>query len=136
MILRVSVIVCLIITVTSQSKEKTLKSRKRRFVDFMNFWSGDPSEEYAVPEKFVHFAKPFSPYDANNKYDYLGRPSHFMAKLLKWDMKYEELGPTVSRLLGLARDLLEHSDVIQSIVAKQLGAEGKVYGAAGNSVRT
>ena len=41
----------------------------------------------------------------------------------------------MSRLLGLARDLLEHSDVIQSIVAKQLGAEGKVYGAAGNSVR-
>ena len=56
-------------------------------------------------EKIVKYAEPSSPYDALNKFEYLGRPAPLLAKLMKWDQPYEELGPTFSRLLGLSKVL-------------------------------
>lgn len=81
-----------------------LLHRRRRFAElFKKFWVTDDPEQYAVPEKIVKFAEPSSPYDSLNSYDYLGRPAPLLARLMKWDQPYEELGPTFSRLLGLSK---------------------------------
>ena len=81
-----------------------LLQRRRRFAElFKKFWESDDPEQYAVPEKIVKFAEPRSPYDSLNNYEYLGRPAPLLARLMKWDQPYEELGPTFSRLLGLSK---------------------------------
>ena len=51
--------------------------------------------------------------------EYLGRPSPLLAKLLNWDKNWEELGPLGARMVGLVRDLAEHSDILQSIFSKE-----------------
>ena len=95
--------------------------RKRRFASLMDFWNPREIEDYALPEQVMKFAEPKAEYDKLNKYDYLGRPSPIMQRLLKWDYQYEELGPTVSRLISLLKSILTDSDVLQSMVSKSLG---------------
>ena len=95
--------------------------RKRRFASLMDFWNPREIEDYALPEKVMKFAEPKAEYDKLNKYEYLGRPSPIMQRLLKWDYQYEELGPTVSRLISLLKSILTDSDVLQSMVSKSLG---------------
>ena len=94
--------------------------RKRRFASLLDFWNRD-NEEYALPEKVMKFAESKAEYDKLNNYEYLGRPSPIMQRLLKWDYQYEELGPTVSRLISLLKSILTDSDVLQSMVSKSLG---------------
>ena len=95
--------------------------RKRRFASLMDFWNPREIEDYALPEQVMKFAEPKAEYDKLNKYEYLGRPSPIMQRLLKWDYQYEELGPTVSRLISLLKSILTDSDVLQSMVSKSLG---------------
>ena len=94
--------------------------RKRRFASLMDFWNPREIEDYALPEQVMKFAEPKAEYDKLNKYDYLGRPSPIMQRLLKWDYQYEELGPTVSRLISLLKSILTDSDVLQSMVSSLL----------------
>ena len=95
--------------------------RKRRFACLMDSWNLREIEDYALPEQVMKFAEPKAEYDKLNKYEYLGRPSPIMQRLLKWDYQYEELGPTVSRLISLLKSILTDSDVLQSMVSKSLG---------------
>ena len=95
--------------------------RKQRFASLMDSWNLREIEDYALPEQVMKFAEPKAEYDKLNKYEYLGRPSPIMQRLLKWDYQYEELGPTVSRLISLLKSILTDSDVLQSMVSKSLG---------------
>merc|ERR1712243_116780 len=81
----------------------------------------------------IHFYKrhtdedqSYAPYDDSDQYEYHGRPSPIIAELLDWDENFDELGPTFSRLVGLSKDLLEYSDVFQSLTAKAIGLD-KIY---------
>ena len=80
--------------------DSTSLRRKRRFASLFNFWNHGEIEEYALPEKLIKFAEPKAEYDKLNNFEYLGKPSPIMQRLLKWDYQYEELGPTASRLLS------------------------------------
>ena len=101
--------------------DSTSLRRKRRFASLFDFWNHGEIEEYALPEKVIKFAEPKAEYDKLNKFEYLGRPSPIMQRLLKWDYQYEELGPTASRLLSLIKSILTDSDVFQSMVSSSLG---------------
>ena len=143
MFLKLSFVSTLLL-IQSQTNSKTVHSRRKRFVSMWDYWGGETSGEFAVPERIVKFVKPGSPYEDKVKSTgYLGRPSPMMAKFLNWDHTYEELGPTFSTMLGLTQvkenistilhiydlqqDLLEHSDVFQSLVARNLGQDGYIY---------
>ena len=101
--------------------DATSLRRQRRFASLFDFWNHGDLEEYALPEKLIKFAEPKAEYDKLNNYEYLGRPSPIMQRILKWDYQYEELGPTASRLLSLLKSILTDSDVFQSMVSNSLG---------------
>ena len=112
---------------------KDIKIRRRRFARVLSLledWVGGDSEEYAAPEPHINniLAAQGAPYERSDNFQYLGRPKGFLAQFLHWDENYEAMGPTLTRMVGLAKDLLEHTDVIQSIVSKELGAKRKTYG--------
>ena len=112
---------------------KDIKIRRRRFARVLNLleeWVGGSKEEYAAPEPHIKniLTAQGTPYELTDTYEYLGRPKGFLAQFLHWDENYEAMGPTLTRMVGLAKDLLEHTDVIQSIVSKELGAKRKTYG--------
>ena len=111
---------------------KDIKIRRRRFarvLSLLDEWVGGSNEEFAAPEPHVKNirAAQRAPYERADSSPYLGRPKGFLAQFLHWDENYEAMGPTLTRLVGLAKDLLEHTDVIQSIVTQQLGAGSKTY---------
>ena len=133
--------------IQSLANSQTVHSRRKRFVSMLDYWGGESSKEsqFAVPEKIVKNVRPGSPYeDRVRDTGYLGRPGPLMATFLKWDRSFEELGPTFSTMLGLSRvywplivnnfsnillpqDLMENTDVYQSLVKRTLGHEGFVY---------
>ena len=92
-------------------------------------WVVGGNQEYAAPEPQRNsiLTAESAPYDRSDNFQYLGRPKGFLARFLHWDEKFEEMGPTLTRLVGLARDLLEHTDIIQSLVTQKLGVSGRVY---------
>lgn len=107
-----------------------VKLRRRRFASVLTMlehWVGREGQEFAQPEKLVKNKVVKAPYDKKDMFEYLGRPKGFLANFLHWDEKYESMGPTLTRMVGLAKDLLEHTDIIQSLVAKNLVAKRKVY---------
>ena len=107
-----------------------VKFRGRRFasvVSLLDQWVGRDGEEYARPEKYVPPRGMQSNYEERDKFEYLGRPKGFLANFLHWDEKYESMGPTLTRVVGLAKDLLEHTDIIQSLLTKSLVSKRKVY---------
>ena len=107
-----------------------VKVRRRRFasvVSLLDQWVGRDVEEYAEPEKYIQSRGIQATYEERDKFEYLGRPKGFLASFLHWDEKYESMGPTLTRMVGLAKDLLEHTDIIQSLVAKSLVSRRKVY---------
>ena len=118
---------------------KDIKIRRRRFARVLNLleeWVGGGSkEEYAAPEPHIKniLTAQGTPYERADTFQYLGRPKGFLAQFLHWDENYEAMGPTLTRMVGLAKDLLEHTDVIQSIVSQELGAERKTYDRENNS---
>ena len=104
------------------------KVRKRRFASVLSLldqWRGKADQEYAIPESYVFNAVPVAPYDNSDSFQYLGRPNPFLANFLQWDEKYESMGPTLTRILGLAKDILENTDIIQSSVRTNLRGEGE-----------
>ena len=123
-------IVTVIILFLQVDSDHLLK-RRRRFAEFLKFWANNEAEiEFAVPEKLVfsygNDDHSFAPYDNSDENEYHGRPSPIVAELLDWDKNYDELGPTFSRLVGLSKDLLEYSDVFQSLAIQAIGLD-KIY---------
>merc|ERR1719365_432325 len=127
MISKLSIVIVMIFLLEVESDH--LLVRRRRFAEYLKFWANNEAEnQYAVPEKLIfnYGDQSFAPYDDSDKNEYHGRPSPIVAQLLDWDQNYDELGPTFSRLVGLSKDLLESSDVFQSLAAKAIGLE-KIY---------
>lgn len=98
-------------------------SRRRRFALLGNFvkeWTVSeneaPSED--VPEKYLP-TKHYTIADTG----YLGRPDPVISKLLRWDDRPEYLGPLLSRLVQLTKDILEETDVAQSLLLATVGME-------------
>ena len=110
-------IVSLISIVNCSSVDSEVLKRRRRFAELFRFWMSDEvSEEYAEPEKVVKFVQTSSPYENLNTYEYHGRPAPLLARLMNWDRPYDELGPTVSRLLGLGKVGDEERKLILTLI--------------------
>ena len=138
MYLSINVILFSTLLTSSFLHSKDIKIRRRRFASVLNLldeWVVGGTEQYAAPEPHRKniLAAERAPYDRSDKFQYLGRPKGFLAQFLHWDENYESMGPTLTRMVGLAKDLLEHTDVIQSIVSQELGAERKTYDRENNS---
>ena len=71
--------------------------------------------------------EPATLYGHPHKSAFLGRPTRFIAKLLHWDKTPQFMGPLVSRLIKLNKELLENTNIVQSIVMQGLGLEPEVY---------
>ena len=132
MYLSINVLLFSTLLVSSFLHSKDIKIRRRRFASVLNLldeWVGGGTELYAAPEPHRKniLAAERAPYDRSDNFQYLGRPKGFLAQFLHWDENYESMGPTLTRMVGLAKDLLEHTDVIQSIVSQELGAKRKTY---------
>ena len=138
MYLSINVLLFCTLLTSSLLHSKDIKIRRRRFASVLSLldeWVVGGNKEYATPEpqKKSILTAERAPYDHSDNFQYLGRPKGFLAKFLHWDENYESMGPTLTRMVGLAKDLLEHTDVIQSIVSQELGAERKTYDRENNS---
>ena len=132
MYLSINVLLFSTLLTSSFLHSKDVKIRRRRFARVLSLleeWVGGNEEDYAAPEPHVKNLRTAqgSPYERADNFQYLGRPKGFLAQFLHWDENYEAMGPTLTRMVGLAKDLLEHTDVIQSIVSQELGAKRKTY---------
>ena len=132
MYLSINIILFSTLLTSSFLHSKEIKIRRRRFASVLSLldeWVAGSNEEYAAPEAHVKsiLAAEKAPYERSDNFQYLGRPKGFLAQFLHWDENYEAMGPTLTRMVGLAKDLLEHTDVIQSIVSQELGAKRKTY---------
>ena len=140
MYLSINVLLFSTLLTSSFIHTKDIKIRRRRFARVLSLleeWAGGDNEEYAAPESHINNiqAKQGAPYERSDNFQYLGRPKGFLAQFLHWDENYEAMGPTLTRMVGLAKDLLEHTDVIQSIVSKELGAKRRTYGSEDGEVQ-
>ena len=70
------------------------------------------TEQYALAE----------PYEVVET-DYLGRPGPLLSSILRWDDRAEHLGPLLSRLVQLTRDIVEETDIVQSVLLAKVGME-------------
>ena len=132
MYLSINVLLFSTLLTSSFLHSKDVKIRRRRFarvLSLLDEWVGEDQENYAAPEPHIKNIRTTqgTPYERSDNFQYLGRPRGFLAQFLHWDENYEAMGPTLTRLVGLAKDLLEHTDVIQSIVSQKLGAGSQTY---------
>merc|ERR1712142_111291 len=100
-----------------------IHSRKRRFASLSKFvkkWTANENE--ATSEIITDDYVPIEPYVIPES-EYLGRPGPTVAKLLRWDDRVEHGGPLVSRLVPLTRDIVEETDIVQSVLLSLVGME-------------
>ena len=108
-------------------------SRRKRFAileSYVKKWTGSeneaPSED--IPEKY-------QPVERYSKYEYLDRPGPMISKLLRWDHRLEHLGPLLSRLVQLTKDIVEETDVVQSVLLSTVGMENTLIHNGGEKKR-
>ena len=82
------------------------------------------SSEIEAPGKVIsEEVKPMDPYTIAES-DYIGhRPGPILSRILGWDDRAEHFGPLMSRLLQLSKDMVEETDVIQSLILMEMGME-------------
>ena len=102
-------------------------SRRKRFAileSYVKKWTGSeneaPSED--IPEQY----QPVEHYIG-----YRDRPGPMISKLLRWDHRPKHLGPLLSRLVQLTKDIVEETDVVHSVLLSTVGMENTLIHSGG-----
>ena len=54
-----------------------------------------------------------------------------ISKLLRWDHRPKHLGPLLSRLVQLTKDIVEETDVVHSVLLSTVGMENTLIHSGG-----
>jgi len=101
--------------------------RRRRFASLVKYFNTVTKNNNEAPGKVVEEDYiPADPYGSVES-DFHGPPGPLISKILHWDERPEHLGPLLSRLVQLTKGLVEDTDIVQSIVMRDLGMGEDVY---------
>ena len=101
--------------------------RRRRFASLIKYFNTVTKNDNEAPSKVVEEEYiPADPYGSVES-DIKGHSRPFLSKILQWDDRPDHLGPLLSRLVQLTKDLMEDTDVVQSVVMRDLGMGEEVY---------
>ena len=101
--------------------------RRRRFAGLIKYFNTVTKNDNEAPSEVVEEEYiPEDPYGSAES-DFKGHPRPFLSKILQWDDRPEHLGPLLSRMVQLSKELVEDTDVVQSIVMRDLGMGEEVY---------